>query len=263
MDLLFNYGISERQRYRSRSQTRSALPPTLVLPGAVRNVVRRAGSPKPGPPHSNLGIHTMADVPEKPIRKIQRQKLSLRASLWPELNEADLWHYKKTDGWLTVPRAMPLLLRIMDNLSKGKPVSSAYFDLWCRTFDESFVIVNKAREMAFYSGFTGERAERTWASRIKTLEDLGFIGIKDGPNGPISYVLIYNPYRVIRGHYAAGHVPQGTYNALKQRLIEIGAQDLDQAEAPKAEAPNPEAPKIEASKSVRAPGTPIVRRRLK
>jgi hypothetical protein len=66
-----------------------------------------------------------------------------------------------SDGWLSIPRAMPLLLQIMDNLSKGKPVSSAYLDLWCRTYDDSLIVANKSREMAFFSGFTGERAERT------------------------------------------------------------------------------------------------------
>jgi hypothetical protein len=50
--------------------------------------------------------------------------------------------------------------------------------------------------MAFYSGFTGERAEYTWASRIRILTDLGFIDIKSGPSGTISYILILNPYQV-------------------------------------------------------------------
>ncbi len=169
----------------------------------------------------------MVEVNKKRLSKIARQKLSLRKSLWPKLDENRIWHYKNTDGWLTVPRSMPLLLRIMDNLSKGKPVSSAYLDLWCRTFNDSFVIVNKSREMAFYSGFTGERAERTWASRMRILDDLGFIDIQDGPNGPISYALIYNPYKVIRNHAEAGRVQVASYNALKQRMIEIRAHDLE------------------------------------
>lgn len=52
---------------------------------------------------------------------------------------------------------MALLLRIMDMLApNGKPVSATHFDLWCRTYDDSFVIVSKAREMAYFAGFTGE-----------------------------------------------------------------------------------------------------------
>jgi hypothetical protein len=137
---------------------------------------------------------------------------------------------ERSDGWLSVPRAIPLLMQIMDNLSKGKPVSSTYLDLWCRTYDDSFVVANKSREMAFFSGFTGERAERTWASRMNILADLGFIEIAEGPNGPVSYVLLYNPYQVVKKHFEKGAINVASFNALKQRMIEIGAQDLDDPE---------------------------------
>jgi hypothetical protein len=173
----------------------------------------------------------MAEESKKRRTKIARQKLALRGSLWPNLDESRLWLREKSDGWLSVPRAMPLLMQIMDNLSKGKPVSSTYFDLWCRTYDDSFIVANKSREMAFFSGFTGERAERTWANRMRILVDLGFIDIAQGPNGPISYVLIYNPYQVVKRHSEKGNINTATFNALKQRMIEIGAQDLDEAEA--------------------------------
>lgn len=174
----------------------------------------------------------MATQSKKRLTRIARQKLSMRASIWSDLDESQLWMREKSDGWLSVPRAMPLMMQIMDSLSKGKPVSSTYLDLWCRTYDDSFIIANKDREMAFFSGFTGERAVRTWATRMRILEDLGFIDIKAGPNGAISYVLVLNPYHVVRKHYKAGHINEAFFNALKQRMIEIGAQDL--------EAPTPE-----------------------
>lgn len=165
---------------------------------------------------------------KKRQNKVARQKQQLRDSLWPALDESRLWDREKSDGWLTIPRAMPLLLRIMDSLTKGKPVSSTYLDLWCRTYNDSFVVANKHREMAYYSGFDGERAERTWASRIRILRDLGFIDVKEGPNGPISYILIFNPYLVVREHYDAGKINAGLFNSLTQRMIEIGADDLDE-----------------------------------
>jgi len=169
----------------------------------------------------------MATASKKRVSKIARQKLALREELWPGLDMTRLWDREKSDGWLSVPRAMPLLLQIMDSLSKGKPVSSTYLDLWCRTYDDAFIIANKEREMAFFSGFTGERAVRTWASRMRILKDLGFIDIKEGPSGPISYVLLFNPYHVVRDHYENRHVNEAFFNSLKQRMIEIGANDLD------------------------------------
>jgi hypothetical protein len=168
----------------------------------------------------------MATESKKRLSKIARQKMAMRASLWPDLDESRLWERATSVGWLSVPRAMPLLLQIMDSLSKGKPVSATYLDLWCRTYDDSFVITNKHREMAYHSGFTGERAVRTWATRMHILKDLGFIDIKEGPNGPISYVLIFNPYLEVREHQQAGRVNAAFFNSLIQRTIDIGAQDL-------------------------------------
>ena len=160
--------------------------------------------------------------------KIAQRRQAMRAELWPDLDSSKLWDRKESDGWLSVPRAMPLLLRIVDSLcDKGKPASSAYLDLWCRTFDDSFVFVNKDREMAVSSGFTGERAVRTWGTRVHSLKELGFIDIKEGPNGPISYILLFNPYLVVRAHRDKERVSDLLYNSLRQRMIDVGAQDLD------------------------------------
>jgi len=168
---------------------------------------------------------------KKQVSKTQKQKAALRASLWPDLDENRLWAYKTTGGWLNIPRAMPLLLRIMDTMSKGKPISQTYLDLWCRTYNDSFVIANKRTEMAFYSGFDGERAVRTWADRIAILRTLGFIEILDGPSGPISYILILNPFHVLKGHHAKGRIDSKSYHALIERLIETGTDELAEPEA--------------------------------
>lgn len=170
----------------------------------------------------------MVRTSKKVLSKIARQKLEMRQSIWPELDESQLWLRENTDGWLTVPRSMPLLLRIMDILApKGKPISQTYLDLWCRTFDNAFVIVSKTREMAYYSGFFGERAEGTWATRMRILKELGFIDFQAGASGPMNYVLIYNPYHVIKRHHEEGKLNDMAFNALKTRAIEIRATDFE------------------------------------
>lgn len=122
---------------------------------------------------------------------------------------------------------MPLMMSIMDDLA-GQPVSSTYLELWCRTFDESFVTLSKPREMAFHSGFTGQRAERQWKDRLKSLRDLGFIMLEEGPSGPFSYALVLNPYQVIKKLYDAGTpgLRADKYNALHERAIEIDDDSL-------------------------------------
>ena len=171
------------------------------------------------------GITGMAR-PSKYIKKIRE----LRKKLWPDVDfEIRLWHRNRNDGFVSVPRTLPLIICIIDEMTKGAPAGLTYAELWCRSFDEMYVSLSKSKEMAFHSGFTGQRAERTWAEKIRRLDELGFISIKSGQAGPLSHALIFNPYHVIKKLYAAGHpgITNDRYNALMERAIEIGADDLD------------------------------------
>jgi len=114
---------------------------------------------------------------------------------------------------------------------KGKPVSQTYFDLWCRTREgDGFVIASNPKEMAFYAGFSGERADSTWATRMRILEELGFVQFREGTSGSIHYVLLQNPYKVIETLHKEKKVQDAAYNALIEKMIEIGETDLDQVE---------------------------------
>lgn len=160
-------------------------------------------------------------------RKISKQTLELRKQLWPEVTSEDLWDRRERTGFITIPRTMPMLLQIMDDVSpKGKPVSSTYLALWCRLYDESMVTINNEMEVALESGFSGQRATSTWASRIAILSELGFISVKPGSKGPRNYVLVYNPYNVVKSLNAAGKVQEQKYIALFTRAQEVGANDL-------------------------------------
>jgi hypothetical protein len=164
--------------------------------------------------------------PTKYIKKIR----DLRAKLWPEVEfRAQLWHRKRNDGFITMPRTMPLIISIIEDLTKGAPAGLTYAELWCRSYDEMYVSLSRSKELAFHSGFTGQRAERTWAEKIRKLAELGFIHVKEGQAGTLSHALILNPYLVIKRLHEAGHsgLSNEKYNALVERAIEIGAMDLD------------------------------------
>jgi hypothetical protein len=161
-------------------------------------------------------------------RTILARQLEARAKIWPEVTNLMLWDRNERDGFSTVPRAMPLIMNIMDGLSdKGFPVGQTYLELWCRLYDELFLTLNRPEEMAFYAGFTGQRAVRTWKDRVKRLADLGFIDIKSGPLGDMSYAIFFNPYHVIKRAYLRGEVNEDKYRALVIRANEISAFDLD------------------------------------
>jgi hypothetical protein len=165
-------------------------------------------------------------APVKYIRRIR----ALREKLWPDVDfDKQLWHRKRNDGFITIPRTMPLIMSIIDDLTKGGPAGMTYAELWCRSFDEMYVSLSKSKEMAFCSGFTGQRAERTWAEKIRKLADLGFIKIKGGQAGHLSHALIMNPYLVIKKMHEDKVIglSQEKYDALVERAVEINATDLD------------------------------------
>ena len=160
--------------------------------------------------------------------KIKKKKQALRKQLWGDIDPKTIWNRTLNDGFTTIPRTMPIVFQIMDDLSeKSKPISSTYFSLWCRVFDESFIEIKSPDEMAFESGYSGQRAVTTWKARMKILSNLGFIDAKEGASGKYNYVLLLNPYKVIKEYNEKGKVQTGKYNALFARAQEVGAQDLD------------------------------------
>lgn len=161
-------------------------------------------------------------------RTILQRHLEARAMLWPDVTNRMLWDRKERDGFATVPRTMPLMMSIMDDMSgKGYPVGQTYFEMWSRLYDELFLTLNRNEEMAFHAGFEGQRAVRTWKDRVQRLADLGFIGVQSGPNGDLSYAIFYNPYHVIKRAFIKGIVPANKWRALLIRANEIGASDFD------------------------------------
>lgn len=163
--------------------------------------------------------------------------LKMRAYLWPDLDEKRLWLRtdKTRKGFTTMPRTMALIVNLIDAISKqvsgGKavPAGRTYLVLWCRVFDEGFVKIDNEAVAALEAGYAGERNVTTWRQHLAVLRDLGFIECKDGPAGPYQYILLYNPYHVIKALNIKGMIQQGAYTALFQRAIDVRATDLTEA----------------------------------
>jgi hypothetical protein len=160
-------------------------------------------------------------------RTILERQLEARAKLWPELKAEELWTID-SEGWAPLPRLMPLMMSIMDDMSgKGFPVSRTYLELWSRLREERFLTLNRPEEMAFHAGFEGQRALRTWKDRVQRLHDLGFIELKDGPIGDLSYAVFYNPYYVIKRAHLNEKVQDRKWQALIIRANELSIFDPD------------------------------------
>ncbi len=166
----------------------------------------------------------MSAVQEKAIAK---QHLQQRDFLWPNVAPY-VWDHRANKGFAFVPKTMPLILRIMDDLSPGKPLSSTYLGLWCETWETSLINTSKHQDLAYAAGFTGQRAVYTWAGRVQLLRELSFIDVKPGKSGAISHVLIWNPHLIIRLHHRNRQpgLVEANFNALIERAMEVGASDM-------------------------------------
>jgi hypothetical protein len=170
----------------------------------------------------------MAAISIKSKRATGKRKVELREKLWPGVKQEHIWE-RSRDGFGSVPRALPLIITIMNYLSDtGKPVGGAYLELFCRLRDEGFISLNQQEDMALASGFTGQRYLHTFRDRLSKLEEMEFISLKDGASNRFGYALIWNPYHVIRRQYEKGKVPDRFWNALIMRAAEIGAPDLEE-----------------------------------
>ena len=173
-------------------------------------------------------------------RSIPESELALRDSLWPD-SEERLWHPKPHAGFITIPKTLPFLGRMMDEMSKNFPVSETYNALWCWTWDNNaFVRLNRMDEMAFAAGFTGQRGVRTFQDRLRRLEIMGFVELKAAGNSKVAFAYLPNPHGVIFRHHEALTSPHatleakeiarglqdGTFNAFLARAQELGCKDV-------------------------------------
>lgn len=173
---------------------------------------------------------------KKRLSKAKESSLKMRTHLWPKVQESDLWLRQDLTkkGYTTMPRTMPLLINLISGTSKhvtkGKsvPAGKAYLVLWCRVFDEGYLKIDSEAVAAMEAGYEGERNVTTWREHLRVLKELGFIDAKKGPAGPYQHILIFNPYQAVKDLRKKGWIQESTYTALLQRVVEIGASDLDE-----------------------------------
>ena len=163
-------------------------------------------------------------------KKIGLKIIALRDKLWPDLKESELWDRHKYDGFTSIPRTLPIIMNIIDNLTKNKPAAKTYLALWGKAYDEMYISLQNQEDLAFQSGLTGQRAIRTWKERMESLAALGFIKVAAGPRGNISHAVILNPHFVIRRLHAAGTagLTEAAFNTLIERANDISAKDMEE-----------------------------------
>ncbi|WP_241313403.1 hypothetical protein [Burkholderia cenocepacia] len=142
---------------------------------------------------------------------------------FPGMPEVWLWHRKRNDGFITIPRTLPIVMQAIDAQSKGQPAGHTLFCLWARSPDHSLLSIENPTTFAAEAGFVGERAVDTWRRRMKRLRELGFIQTKPGASGEFHYVLLLNPNAVMEWMRSQNLVQNDLYSRFVERLADIGA----------------------------------------
>jgi len=167
--------------------------------------------------------------------KAKEGNLKLCKELWPDVKDSELWlqEDRSKKGFVWMPRPMPLFINLINDASKhvtnekSIPAGRTYLVLWCRVRDGAFLDIENEAAAALDAGYGGERNVATWRAHLKVLKDLGFIDFKAGPSGPCEFILLWNPYHVVKRLKAKGLVQDAPYIAIRKRALEIGATDLD------------------------------------
>lgn len=188
----------------------------------------------PGPP--------VADSPRLNAKQLATRRnkakegnLKLCKELWPDAKDTELWlqEDRSKKGFVWMPRPMPLFVKLINDASKhvtdGKsvPAGRSYLALWCRVRDGAFLDIENEAAAALDAGYGGERNIATWRAHLRILKELGFIDYKPGPSGPFQFILLWNPYHVVKKLRAKNWAQETAYIAIRKRALEIGATDLD------------------------------------
>ncbi len=203
-------------------------------------------------------------------KAIRTKDIELRDTYFEDAADR-MWDRSRHDGYATVPKTMPLLMRALDELSKGKPLGQTYFALFCATWDNGFIRFGRSTDLAYASGFTGPRGVRGWQERVKLLEAYGFVEIRPSGGEKLGLAFLPNPNVVLlnlwgrkKAQAPGPYDPPGlaglqdaTMGAFLERAIDIGANNVTRAHAKM----NAARRKAEAADKVsrRKPNTPLRR----
>ena len=177
------------------------------------------------------GVTTMTEKQTmKRMNNVREMNLEIRKTYWPDIKPEDLWllEDKKRGGFAQVPRTLSIIMNLINDIIKrreGKavPAGKTYLVLWLNVFSDGFLRIDDERDAAFAAGYEGERNVTTFRAHMRILQELGFIDFKEGHKNPSQYVLMLNPYKVVKRLFEDKQIPEKHYTALLERASAIGS----------------------------------------
>lgn len=170
-------------------------------------------------------------------RKPKRRRTSIdeaakayRAIHFPTVKDEHVWS-TVDGGWASIPRALGMVATVVikeAHKSKLKSPSAAgvtYMTLWLRSQASGMARIESESDAALESGYGGERGVTTFRRHLRSLKDLGFIDYFEESRGRVKWVLLNNPYRVVRQLFEEGLITKATFSAVQERAQAVGGAD--------------------------------------
>lgn len=165
-------------------------------------------------------------------QKAKQTAIEIRKLHWPEVKDDDLWLLsdRKRGGFAQVPRPLSLVMNIINDITKRKyakavPAGKTFLVLWLHHYGEGLVKIDSEADAAYEAGYGGERNISTFRAHMKILQEIGFIDFRAGTKGPMQYVLMRNPYAVVKRLHGEKLVSDQQFAALIERTNAIGSGD--------------------------------------
>jgi hypothetical protein len=156
----------------------------------------------------------------KRVSNRAKARVKVRNLRWED-SDLQRWPRDVEEGWAKVPRAISLMLTIINhpNVSEGVDLTATYLALLSHNMGDGLVEIDDDQEMADMCGLQ----KKTWAQRIRLLEKIGMVATAPKLSRPIGYVLLRHPMTAIERLRAEGKVPDRLWEALVARNTEVGA----------------------------------------
>jgi hypothetical protein len=222
-------------------------PPPAVPPAPPQSPVQAAVAAvvPPAPLSATAAAHFASTIEAPNVKQAQKKgekakqtNIDLRKVHWADVKDEDIWllsNEHKRFGFAQVPRTLSLVINIINDIAKKKygkaiPAGKTYFALWLHHYGEGLVRIASEAQIAYEAGYGGQRNVSTFRQHMEVLKEIGFIDFRKGVKGPMHYVLLLNPYNVMKrlrdqkDETGEKLVSDEQYAALVERVNDIGSR---------------------------------------
>lgn len=182
-------------------------------------------------------------APPSPVRRKARKRKTLteyakdiRELHWPSVTDDQVWS-SETGGFAIVPRTVGMVAQVVIREAHKKMFNTSsaagttYMTVWLHSQASGVARIESEEDAAFESGYGGERGVTTFRRHLRTLKTMGFIDFIEESRGRVKWILIFNPYQVVKKLHDDGHLDRQTFRAVSERAMGIGvSHELDEEE---------------------------------